>query len=107
MVLEEATPSISLDAAKQLIARGDAIVIDVREPHELARTGKVSGAVHVPLGSLPQHEFDTEKTLLLYCAAGERSDLGGRILMAMGYRNVFNLGAFRDWVNDGGAVDNA
>lgn len=98
-------PAISPDEAKALIARGDAIVVDVREPHEVARTGKVAGALHVPAAEIPSRELDKEKTLLLYCAAGERSALCGQILKSRGYRNVYNLGGFRDWVNSGGAVE--
>jgi rhodanese-related sulfurtransferase len=104
---DDVVPPISPEAAKTLIGRGDAIVIDVREAHEVARTGKVAGALHVPLGLLPLHEFDRGKALLLYCAVGERSELGGRTLKSLGYRNVFNLGGFRDWVKSGGAVDKA
>lgn len=101
----DSVPSISFADAAAMIGRGDAIVIDVRETHELARTGKVAGALHVPLGTLPSHEFDREKALLLYCAVGERSEIGGQILHAMGYRNVFNLGGFRDWVKNGGPIE--
>jgi rhodanese-related sulfurtransferase len=106
-VLDEVIPAISPDSAKALLNRGDAIVVDVREPHEVARTGKVAGALHVPLDDIASHEFDREKTLILYCAVGERSDMGGRILKSRGYRNVFNLGGFRDWVKSGGAVEKA
>jgi rhodanese-related sulfurtransferase len=101
----DAVPAISFEDATAMIDRGDAIVVDVREAHELARMGKVAGAVHVPLGTLQSHEFDREKALLLYCAVGERSDIGGQILQAKGYRNVFNLGGFRDWVKNGGAIE--
>ena len=106
-MFDEAIPAISPDSAKALIARGAATVVDVREPHEVARTGKIAGAVHVPLGEIGSHEFDRQKTLVLYCAVGERSDMGGRILKSRGYRNVFNLGGFRDWVKSGGAVEQA
>ncbi len=105
METPEPVPAISFEDANAMVGRGDAIVIDVREPHELARTGKIAGAVHIPLGTLPSHEFDREKALLLYCAVGERSDVGGEILKAMGYTKVFNLGGFREWVKNGGAVE--
>lgn len=101
----DTVPPISFDDANAMIGRGYAIVIDVREAHELARTGKIAGALHVPLGTLPSHEFDREKALLLYCAVGERSDIGGQLLKTMGYHNVFNLGGFRDWVKNGGAIE--
>jgi rhodanese-related sulfurtransferase len=102
---QDTIPRISPDETEALIAQGDALVIDVRETYELARTGKVAGALHVPLGEIASGDFDREKALILYCAAGERSEVGARILNAMGYGNVYNLGSFRDWVKNGGAVE--
>ena len=104
---EESVPPISTDEAKALIARGDAIVIDVREDHEVRKTGRVAGALHIPLATLPSHEFDRAQTILLYCGVGERAGIGGQLLKAMGYPNVFNLGGFRDWVKNGGAIEKA
>jgi rhodanese-related sulfurtransferase len=43
--------------------------------------------------------------VILYCASGGRSALSGKVLKDMGYDQVFNLGAFKDWVDSGGAVD--
>jgi hypothetical protein len=33
--------------------------------------------------------------------------LSGKALKDMGYANVFNLGAFKDWIENDGAVDKA
>jgi rhodanese-related sulfurtransferase len=78
-------------------------------------SGKVAGAVHVSRGMLefradpetPYHDknFAKDKIVILYCASGGRSALGGKVLKDMGYREVYNLGAFKDWVENGGAVD--
>ena len=94
--MDEAVPRITPEAAKELIAQGNALVVDVREKSEVVRSGKVAGAVHVPCGQLefradpdtPYYDenFDKDKTILLYCAAGERSALSGQMLKAMGYR---------------------
>lgn len=106
-MFEESVPPISPEEAKALIASGEAVVVDVRESDELAKTGKIAGALHVPLATLQSHEFDRGKAILLYCGIGERAGIGGQILQAMGYRNVFNLGGFRDWVKNGGATERA
>jgi rhodanese-related sulfurtransferase len=98
-------PSITPAEAKVMMAQGNTLVIDVRETHEVVRTGKIAGAEHVPCGLLPFRTFDKSKTILLYCAAGERSAWSGQILKATGYRDVYNLGAFKDWVASGGAVE--
>ncbi len=110
-----AVPWITPERAKEMIAGGNAVVVDVRERPELIKSGKVAGAVHVPCGSIqvcadPQtpyynDAFDKSKAMILYCAAGERSAFGGAILRAMGYTDVYNLGGFDDWVASGGPVE--
>src|SRR4029453_9319122 len=39
-------------AIDALIAKGDVVLLDVREDSELAETGTVKGAIHIPLGQL-------------------------------------------------------
>jgi rhodanese-related sulfurtransferase len=82
---------------------------------EVQQSGKVAGAVHVSRGMLefradpasPYHDknFATDKTVLVYCASGGRSALAGKALKDLGYERVYNLGAFKDWAESGGAVD--
>jgi rhodanese-related sulfurtransferase len=110
-----AVPRITPDAARSMIAKGDVLIVDVREPPELEASGKVAGAVNVPRGMLefradpnsPYHDahFDKGKTVILYCASGARSALGGKLLKDMGYDKVFNLGGFQDWAAAGGEVE--
>jgi len=110
-----AVPQITPKEAKVMMAQGNTLVIDVRETHELLRSGKIAGAVHVPCGALEfradpetpyyDNNFDKNKTIILYCAAGERSALSGMMLKEMGYHNVYNLGGFKDWVDSGGSVE--
>jgi rhodanese-related sulfurtransferase len=87
----------------------------VRDAPEVEKTGKVAGAVNVSRGMLefradpesPYHDkiFDKGKTVILYCASGGRSALGGKVLEDMGYDRVYNLGAFKDWAESGGPVE--
>jgi rhodanese-related sulfurtransferase len=110
-----AVPRITPAQARDLIAKGDAVVIDVRDGLEVQQSGKVAGAIHVSRGMLefradpasPYHDknFDKSKTLIVYCASGGRSALSGQTLKEMGYDRVYNLGAFKDWAEAGGAVD--
>ncbi|KUI20845.1 rhodanese [Mycobacterium sp. GA-1285] len=107
-------PKISHDEAKDLIAKG-ALVVDVRDAPELDKSGKVAGAVHVPRGMLefradpesPYHDqnFSKDKPVIVYCASGGRSALSGQALKELGYQDVYNLGAFGDWADSGGAVE--
>jgi rhodanese-related sulfurtransferase len=57
----------------------------------------------------PSHDphFAKDKTVIVYCASGGRSALAGQALKEMGYGEVYNLGAFKDWADSGGAIDRA
>ena len=110
-----AVPRISPEEAQSKIAAGNVLIVDVREPAELEAAGKVAGAVNLPRGMLEfladpnsshrDPRFDRSKTIILYCASGARSALGGKLLKDMGYEKVFNLGGFEDWVAAGGDVE--
>ncbi|ABD86765.1 rhodanese-like domain-containing protein [Rhodopseudomonas palustris] len=110
-------PRISPDDAKTLLGRPDVLFLDVREPGEVATSGKVPGALAVPRGLVefradptsPLHEaaFDRAKTVVTYCASGGRSALVGKTLKDMGYSNVRNLGGFKGWLDSGGEVEKA
>jgi rhodanese-related sulfurtransferase len=112
-----AVPRIGREEAQALIDDGKALVVDVRDAPELQAAGKVAGATHVPRGMLefradpasPYHDpvFDPGRTVVLYCASGGRSALAGKTLQDLGYRDVRNLGAFKDWAEAGGAVEPA
>ena len=112
-----AVPKISQAEAMKLIEQGEVLVVDVRDAPELAAAGKVKGAVHASRGmlefradpELPYHDpaFDPAKTVIVYCASGGRSALAGQALQELGYRDVRNLGGFKDWVEAGGAVEPA
>jgi len=60
-----------------------------------------------PIPESPYHDknFAKSKTVIVYCASGGRSALSGKVLKDMGYDQVYNLGAFKDWAESGGAVD--
>ena len=108
-------PKITPAEVQDIVARGNALVVDVRDAPEVEASGKVAGALHVSRGMLefradpasPYYNaaFSPEKTIVLYCASGSRSALAGKLLKDMGYGKVFNLGAFKDWAESGGAVE--
>ena len=110
-----AVPRIGREEAAAVMAEGNALVVDVRDAPELQAGGKVVGAKHVSRGMLefradpdsPYHdkEFDRDRTVILYCASGGRSALAGKALQDLGYRDVRNLGSFKDWAEGGGTVE--
>ena len=110
-----AVPVIAPQEAAALAQSGKALIVDVRDGTELQASGKVKGALHVSRGLLefkadpesPMYDpkFQTDKTIILYCASGGRSALAGKTLKDMGYADVRNLGSFQDWLGSGGAVE--
>lgn len=105
--VENLTPD---QVAEELLA--GAVVVDLREPAELANDGMIEGAAHAPRGMLefwadpssPYHraEFDPARRTILYCASGGRSALAAAALRDLGYTNVAHLdGGIKGWVQAG------
>src|SRR6202163_5131594 len=107
-----AVPKITPAQAREMIGKGNTLVVDVRDAPEVQNSGQVAGAVHVSRGMLefradpesPYHDknFNRDKTVILYCASGGRSALAAKALKDLGFGQVFNIGAFKDWVDSGG-----
>jgi rhodanese-related sulfurtransferase len=112
-----AVPKITPAQARDMIGKGNTLVVDVRDAPEVEKSGKIAGAVNVSRGMLefradpesPYHDknFSKDKTVILYCASGGRSALSGKVLKEMGYTEVYNVGGFKDWADSGGAVEKA
>lgn len=112
-----AVPKIDADKARKLIAERNALVVDVRDSAEIKASGKVKGAMNVPRGMIefradaetPYHDkaFAKDRPIIVYCASGGRAALSGKILKDFGYREVYNLGSFKDWAAAGGEVEKA
>lgn len=110
-----AVPKITPARAREMIAKGNTLIVDVREAAEVQVSGKVAGAVHHPRGMLefradaetPYHDknFSKDKTVILYCASGGRAALAGKALKDMGYGQVFNMGGFKNWAESGGPTE--
>ena len=97
------------------LARGDVLLVDLREPEERAQTGTIPGAVHAPRGMLEFYadpanddhrpEFDPSRRTILYCAGGARSALAAETLQQLGYTRVAHLeGGFTAWTASGHEV---
>lgn len=74
-----------------LDANEDLNIIDVREDFEVAE-GMIPGAVHIPLGSIPERieELDKSKEYIIVCRSGRRSANACEFLEEQGF-NVANL----------------
>jgi molybdopterin/thiamine biosynthesis adenylyltransferase/rhodanese-related sulfurtransferase len=95
--------------ARELIDSGDVLFVDVREQDEWDE-GHIPGAVHIPRGYLESRieraAADPSRSIVLYCAAGNRSAFGARALEELGYEDVVSLsGGFTDWKRNGFPVE--
>ena len=108
-------PRISGAEAKGMLGKPGVVFVDLREPPEIAASGKVPGALAIPRGLLefradreaatPDPTLTNAKTVVLYCASGGRAALAGRTLQEFGYSDVKNLARFQDWVEAGGEAE--
>lgn len=100
-------------AARTLVKTKNAVLIDVREPGEFAQ-GTAAGAINLPVGTIG-HAADPEspnchpdltkdRPLILFCASGGRSAMAGKVLLKLGYGEVYNLGSAAAWKAAGGAM---
>lgn len=120
-LLDEANAKIQtlpVGDAMVLHGREDVVFVDLRDPRELEREGRIPGAVHCPRGMLefwidpesPYHKpvFAEDKTFVFFCAAGWRSALSAATAQDMGLRPVAHIeGGFTAWKNAGGPVDSS
>ena len=88
----------------------DYYIIDVREPDEVAKSGKVVGALNIPKGVIEnsmklEKEVKVDQPIAVYCESGNRAALAGKCLIEAGYTNIYNLGGFKDWVKAGGKIE--
>jgi len=98
-----------------ILKQPNTFIIDVREESEVANFGLIKNAIHIPRGLI---EFKIElnssnnpaginnnSNLLFYCAGGYRSALAANAVKSLGFQNVYNIGGFGEWVNNGGEIE--
>lgn len=106
--IETLTP----EAAEALLGDEGVQFVDIRDPRELQREGKVPGAFHAPRGMLefwvdPESPyfkpvFGENKRFVFYCQSGWRSALTTATLQRMGLDNICHIGGgYRAWKDAG------
>lgn len=81
----------------------DALVVDVREPHEWA-AGHAPGAVHIPMGDVPARLDElpvTDDSLAVVCRSGGRSGRAVQWLVQQGFDVVNVEGGMQSWARSG------
>lgn len=86
--------------AKKKLAEEDAILLDVRTEQEYV-TKHIPKSTLIPLKVLVQEVSqripNKNKVIIVYCRSGNRSLTASKILVKMGYTQVFNLGGINQW----------
>lgn len=114
-LLEEANNEIetmNVADAKAAVARGEAVIVDIRDPRELEREGKIPGSFSCTRGMLefwidpesPYHKpvFASGKEFVFYCGGGWRSALAAKTAQDMGLTRVKHIeGGFGAWKKAG------
>ena len=84
--------TVTVDELASKLEEGKVVLIDVREPYEFA-TGRVKGAVNVPLGRLAEKlgRFDSRAETYVICQSGHRSVTGVRLLERSGFDHAYSV----------------
>ena len=107
---------VSVEDAKAMVGSDDVTFIDVRDVREIAKSGRIPGARHVPRGMLefwidpesPYHKeiFNQDKTYVFYCASAWRSALATKMAQDMGLKPVMHIeGGLTAWKKAGHEIE--
>lgn len=83
---------------QKLVTSKEMIGIDVRTPGEL-KANPSPGAMSIPVGELSSHieKLDPKKKYVIFCESGARATGVVAKLKGMGFKEVYNLGSWRNW----------
>ena len=119
-LLDEANAEIetvsAADAIKAAASGHDVIIVDIRDPREIERDGRIPGAFSCTRGMLefwidPESPyakpvFQEDKKFIFHCAGGMRSALAAKTAKDMGLKPVAHMaGGFAAWRDAGGPVE--
>jgi len=108
--------TLAVDDALAMLNDDNTVFVDIRDPRELEREGKIPGAVHAPRGMLefwidpssPYYKevFGSGKRFVFYCQSGWRSALATKAVQEMGLEPVSHVGeGFRGWKDSGAPTE--
>lgn len=81
------------------LKKNGAILLDVRSASEFAN-GSAPGTINIPLQKLGDRlgEISKKFPVVVCCASGTRSGMAKLMLNKNGYKNVYNIGAWRKFL---------
>ncbi|MCA0421997.1 MAG: rhodanese-like domain-containing protein [Proteobacteria bacterium] len=118
VLLAEANAAIrtlTVAEAQALHGREDVLFVDLRDPREREREGRIPGAFSCTRGMLEfwidpespyaKPEFQQDRTFVFFCAGGWRSALAAKTAQDMGLKPVAHIeGGYGAWKKAGGPV---
>jgi glyoxylase-like metal-dependent hydrolase (beta-lactamase superfamily II)/rhodanese-related sulfurtransferase len=107
--------AFTAERAIAMVGRPEIVLIDLREKRERERDGAIPGAVHLPYLDLQDnvapcgalHMLDTTagRTMLFYCAFGERSAMAVQAAQDAGFASARHIeGGIDAWKKAGGPL---
>jgi rhodanese-related sulfurtransferase len=108
--------TLEVETVQAMLGREDVVIVDLRDPRELEREGKMPGAFHCPRGMLEfwidpespyaKPQFQQDKQFVFFCAGGWRSALAAKTAQDMGLKPVAHMrGGFGAWKKAGAPVE--
>ena len=94
----EVTP----ERAKELLDRGEAVVVDVREPYE-REAGHIEGSRHVELERVASQAetLPKDQPVVFHCRLGARSAMAAQAFRQAGYDAWSMAGGLKAWDDAG------
>lgn len=92
--------NISAKEAKEMIDAGNVIILDVRTQDEY-NSGHIAEAIRLEAADFEAKAAevlpDKDATVLVYCRSGKRSKTAAKMLLELGYTDVYDFGGINDW----------
>ncbi|MCX7023815.1 MAG: rhodanese-like domain-containing protein [Spirochaetes bacterium] len=101
-IVQAQVRAISPETAHDLLAGGkDLVLLDVRTAEEFLEI-RIPGAVLLPYDRIDAESAarvigGKDRIVIVYCRSGRRSAAAAASLVALGYRNVLDMGAITSW----------
>ena len=91
-----------MDAQTAFQRRDEVVFVDVREPYEWD-AGHIDGSLHIPIMQIQERtdEVPSDRTIVVVCQIGQRSDLVARFLRDNGYEAHNLEGGMSVWQAQG------
>ena len=108
--------TVSATDAIKLANNDHVVIVDIRDPREIERDGRIPGAFSCTRGMLEfwidpsspyaKPIFQQDKKFIFHCAGGMRSALAAKTAQDMGLKPVAHIGGgFAAWRDAGGPVE--